>query len=92
MQSITGIQDVSGTPTYYNSTPQFQGVVVGLSVPIFAGSSIARAKTEKTNIEREQKNADYINQQFKSHLEQQSEQLVTYASLIDYYKKISDYK
>lgn len=86
LQSITGIQDVSGTPTYYNSTPQFQGVVVGLSVPIFAGSSIARAKSAKTNIEREQKNADYINQQFKSHLEQQSEQLVTYASLIDYYK------
>ena len=42
--------------------------------------------TSKTNIEREQKNADYINQQFKSHLEQQSEQLVTYGSLIDYYK------
>ena len=57
-----------------------------MSVPIFAGSSIARAKSAKTNIEREQKNADYINQQFKSHLEQQSEQLVTYASLIDYYK------
>jgi len=65
---------------------QFQGVVIGLSVPIFAGSSIARAKSAKTNIEREQKNADYINQQFKSHLEQQSEQLATYASLIDYYK------
>ena len=86
MQSITGNQDVNGTPTYYNSTPQFQGFVVGLSVPIFAGSSIAKAKSAKTNIEREQKNADYVSQQFKSHLEQQSEQLVTYASLIDYYK------
>jgi cobalt-zinc-cadmium resistance protein CzcA len=86
LQSITGNQDVNGSPTYYNSTPQFQGVVIGLSVPIFAGSSIARAKSAKTNIEREQKNADYINQQFKSHLEQQSEQLATYASLIDYYK------
>jgi cobalt-zinc-cadmium resistance protein CzcA len=63
-----------------------QGFSVGIAIPLFAGSNIAKAKAAKTNIEREQKNADYINQQFKSHLEQQSEQLTTYGSLIEYYK------
>ena len=86
LQSITGNQDVNGTSTYYNNSPQFQGFTVGIAVPLFAGSNIAKAKAAKTNIEREQKNADYINQQFKSHLEQQSEQLTTYGSLIEYYK------
>lgn len=86
IQSITGNQDVNGTPTYYNSSPQFQGFSVGLAIPIFAGSTVAKAKAAKTNIEREQKNADYVNQQFKGYLEQQLEQLETYNSLVEYYK------
>ena len=86
VQSITGNQDVNGTNKYYNNSPQFQGFSVGIAVPLFAGSSIAKAKASKTNMEREQKNADYINQQYKSYLEQQAEQLATYTSLIEYYK------
>ena len=86
IQSITGNQDVNGTSTYYNNSPQFQGFSLGLAVPLFAGSSIAKAKAAKTNMEREQKNADYVTQQFKSYLEQQLEQLETYKSLVQYYK------
>jgi len=86
LQSITGNQEVDGVTKYYDNSPQFQGFSVGLSVPIFMGSTIKKSKAAQTNIEIEQKNANYINQQFKSHLEQQIEQLTTYQSLIDYYK------
>ena len=86
LQSITGNQEVDGVTKYYDNSPQFQGFSVGLSVPIFMGSTIKKSKAAQTNIEKEQKNANYINQQFKSHLEQQIEQLTTYQSLIDYYK------
>ena len=86
LQSITGNQEVDGVTKYYDNSPQFQGFSVGLSVPIFMGSTIKKSKAAQTNIEMEQKNANYINQQFKSHLEQQIEQLTTYQSLIDYYK------
>ncbi|MDP2162309.1 MAG: efflux RND transporter permease subunit [Flavobacterium sp.] len=86
LQSITGNQEVDGVTKYYNNSPQFQGFSVGLSLPMFMGSTINKSKAAKTNIEMEQKNANYINQQFKSHLEQQMEQLTTYQSLIDYYK------
>ncbi len=55
-------------------------------MPLFVGSGIAKAKAAKTNIEREQKNADYLQQQLKSQFEQEAEQLNTYQSLIDYYK------
>lgn len=86
LQSITGYQDVNGQPTYYNSSPRFQGFSVGVAVPLFVGSGIAKTKAAKTNIEREQKNADYLQQQLKSQFEQEAEQLNTYQSLIDYYK------
>lgn len=86
IQSITGYQDVNGQPMYYNNSLRFQGLSVGLALPIFAGSSIAKTKAAKINIDREQKNADYLQAQLKSQFDQEVEELNTYQSLIYYYK------
>jgi cobalt-zinc-cadmium resistance protein CzcA len=86
IQSLTGNQDVDGQTQYYDNSLRFQGFSVGLSLPIFAGSTTSRIKASKTNIEMQQKNADYLQQQLKSQYQQQIEQLNTYQSLLDYYK------
>jgi cobalt-zinc-cadmium resistance protein CzcA len=85
IQSLTGSQDPNGT-AIAGSGLQFQGFSVGVSLPIFPGSSIARSKAAKTSIAVEQKNSEYIYSQAKSQLEQLTKQLETYQSLIDYYQ------
>ncbi|MFP5436731.1 MAG: CusA/CzcA family heavy metal efflux RND transporter [Bacteroidia bacterium] len=85
IQSLTGSQDPNGTAIAGGGL-QFQGFSVGISLPIFPGSSIARSKAAKTSIAVEQKNSEYLYAQAKSQLEQLTKQLKTYQSLIDYYQ------
>lgn len=86
IQSFTGNQEINGQTVYYDGSPRFQGFSVGISIPIFAGSSVSKIQASKTNIEMQQKNADYLKLQLSSQFEQQIQQLNTFQSLIDYYK------
>ena len=86
IQSITGNQDLKGVTTYYDNRLRFQGFTVGLAVPLFGGSSIAKSKAAKISIEKEKERSAYVSAQYKSRLTEESEQLQTLQSEIDYYK------
>lgn len=86
IQSITGNQDVGSTSIYYDNALRFQGFTVGVNLPIFAGSSSARTRAAKVNIDREKQNSEYLQAQLKSKFTEALEQLNTFQSLIDYYK------
>jgi len=86
IQSLTGNQEVNGQTVYYDGTPRFQGFSVGISLPIFAGSTMSKIQASKTNIEMQQKNADYLKLELANHYQQQIQQLNTFQSLVDYYK------
>jgi cobalt-zinc-cadmium resistance protein CzcA len=86
IQSLTGNQDQDGQPVYYNGTPRFQGVTLGLSIPLFPGGNIARSKAAATQIEIREKHTEYLRQQLESQFQQQMEQLLTFQSLIAYYE------
>ena len=86
IQSFKGSQEVNGETVSYDGSLRFQGFSVGISLPIFAGSSIAKIQASKTNIEMQQKNADYMQSQLINQHEQQLQQLHTFQSLVDYYK------
>ena len=86
IQSLTGNQEFDGQTRYYDGSLRFQGFSVGVTIPLFAGGNASRIKASKTNIEVQQKNADYLHQQLKSQYQQQIEQLNMYQSLLDYYK------
>lgn len=86
IQSFKGNQEVNGETVSYDGTPRFQGFTVGISLPIFAGSSVSKIQAAKTNIEVQQKNAAYMETQLVNQHEQQLHQLHTFQSLIDYYK------
>jgi len=90
IQSLTGNQDVDGTPRYYNNSLQFQGFTAGISVPIFFGSTAAKATAAKINIEREKQNTDYLQNQLKSRFSEENEQLSTYQNLVTYYRETAE--
>src|SRR6218665_2494757 len=71
IQSLTGNQDVNGTPRYYNNALQFDGFTAGISMPIFFGGTAAKASAAKINIDREKQNADYLQSQLKSRLSEE---------------------
>lgn len=86
IQSFTGNQEVNGQTVYYDGSPRFQGFSVGISLPIFAGSTMSKIQASKTNIEVQQKNVDYLKLELANHYQQQIQQLNTFQSLVDYYK------
>ncbi len=86
IQSLTGNQDVNGQTIYYNGVPRFQGVTVGVSVPIFAGAQSARVRAAESIIQEQQKNAEYLETKLRSQLAQQLEEMKTYGNLVEYYE------
>lgn len=90
IQSITGNQDVNGTTTYYDDTLRFQGFTVGIALPIFGGSSIAKTKAARISIDREKQQSEYVKAQLQSRLSEELEQMNTTQSLIDYYKSTAE--
>jgi len=85
IQSMRGNQDVNGSTVNYDSALRFNGVSAGISIPIFAGSSLSRIKAAKTGVEARQLNAEYIKKQLQSQYAQEIEQLQTFESMINYY-------
>jgi cobalt-zinc-cadmium resistance protein CzcA len=90
IQSITGNQDVDGTPRYYDDAMRFQGFTAGISLPLFFGGNAAKTKAAKINIEREQQSANYLQSQLKNRLVEENEQLATYTALIAYYRDTAE--
>lgn len=86
IQSLTGSQEVNGQAVFYNGAPRFQGFIGTVSIPIFAGSYIAKAKAAEIDIQVQQKNADYLQTQLASQFQQQLQQLASFESLIGYYE------
>lgn len=90
IQSLTGNQDINGTPRYYNDALRFDGFTAGISIPVFFGGSAAKAKAAKINIEREKQAAGYLQSQLQTRLLEESEQLATYENLVNYYRDIAE--
>ena len=88
IQSLTGNQDIEGNNiVYYNGKPRFQGVNLGITVPLFGKASKARVQASKTVVLVQQKNAEYLKNQLSSQLLQQIEEQKVNQSLIDYHTK-----
>jgi len=90
IQSITGNQDISGTPQYYDSSLRFQGFTVGVSIPIFFGGTAAKTKAARTNIARDKEQAGYVEAKLKSRLIEENEQLNTSTALVSYYRDTAE--
>jgi cobalt-zinc-cadmium resistance protein CzcA len=85
LQSLTGNQEVNDKTVFYNTAPRFQGVNVGISIPIFNKANKARIQASETEIRVQEKRAEYLKNQLNSELLQQIQEQKTNQSLVDYY-------
>ncbi|WP_318640319.1 CusA/CzcA family heavy metal efflux RND transporter [Flavobacterium ardleyense] len=87
LQSMQGTQEKNGVDVDVDGSLQFQGFTVGLALPIFAGSTIAKNKAAKTNIEMQELNAQLVQNQLETQLEQYQIIAEAYLANIQYYKE-----
>jgi cobalt-zinc-cadmium resistance protein CzcA len=87
IQSLTGPQEVDGQVVNYNGVPRFQGVQLGISVPIF-GAKGYRVKIEAADLQimAQQKHGEYLQAQLQNQLRQQAGQFVFWKSNVAYYQ------
>ena len=87
IQSLAGTQEVNGQPKTYGSIPLFQGVQLGINLPLF-GKSAYKAKNDALNMQivMQQKRNDYLLTQLQSQLKQYVQQYQFWKNNIVYYQ------
>ncbi len=88
IQSLAGLQEVDGQVKNYDAIPRFQGVHLGINVPIF-GKSAYKAKNDALAMQllMQQKQNDYVQTQLQSQLKQYAQQYNFEKSNVAYYEK-----
>jgi cobalt-zinc-cadmium resistance protein CzcA len=86
IQSLTGNQEVNGQLIYYNGIPRFQGVTLGISIPIFAGSYIAKNHAAQTQVQITESQASQLSNELHLQFEQQLQELQLARETILYYE------
>ena len=85
-QSLIGYQNVNGQDQYYGSDKRFQGIQVGLAIPIWVGPHTARTKAAGLAIKSAQKQQEekelIITQQYN----QAYGELIKNRNSLDYYR------
>ena len=87
IQSLTGVQDVNGQIINYDGTPRFQGVTLGVSIPIFAGSYVAKNRAAETSVQIHESQASQLSNELHMQFEQQLQELQLARETISYYEK-----
>jgi cobalt-zinc-cadmium resistance protein CzcA len=87
VQSIAGAQEVDGQVRNYNAVPRFQGIQLGIAVPIF-GAKGYKARTDAAAIQvlAQQKHSEYLQSQLQSQLSQSAAQFVFWKNNMAYYQ------
>ena len=87
VQSLTGNQEVEGKMVYYDAVPRFQGVTLGVAVPIFGkAANTAKMQAAETNILLQQKKAEVQKATLQSLFTQELQQLDAHKAQLLYYK------
>ncbi len=85
LQSLTGNQEINNQTVFYNGIPRFQGINLGVSIPIFGKANKAKIQAAETQIILEQRNADFSKNQLMSQFLQQIQEQKSNQSLLEYY-------
>ncbi len=87
-QTLTGYQQKENrTETYYGTNTRFNGVVVGISIPIFAKAQKARFRATKVQQQLAQANYDYQKRTLQGQYAQTVQEFVKFQSNLAYYEQ-----
>ena len=87
IQSLGGPQERDGQVVNYNGVPRFQGIQLGISLPLFGGKAY-KARNEAANwqVQAQLKNREYLQAQLHSQLRGYAGQYTFWQSNIAYYR------
>jgi cobalt-zinc-cadmium resistance protein CzcA len=87
VQSIAGPQDVDGEVKNYNAVPRFQGVQLGVSIPIFGARGYrARAEAAELQALAQRRQGEHLRAQLQGQLAQQAAQYVFWKNNVAYFE------
>jgi len=86
IQSFAGTQEVDGQPKTYNAVPRFQGVQVGITLPIFGKGYRSRNAAAATQVLAQRSNSQYLQTQIRSQLTQYAAQYSFWKNNVNYYR------
>ena len=87
-QTLTGYQQKEDkTETYYGTNIRFNGVVLGISVPIFAKAQKARFRSTKVQQQLAQANYDYQKRTLQGQYAQTVQEFLKFQSNLAYYEQ-----
>lgn len=86
IQSFAGTQEVDGQPKTYDAVPRFQGVQVGITLPIFGKGYRSRNAAAATQVLAQRSNSQYLQTQIQSQLTQYAAQYSFWQNNVNYYR------
>ncbi len=86
-QSLSGSQIVGGQETYFTGRDRFSYLSAGIGIPIFFKAQSARAAAAKLDLEKNQKNTEYVKLQLLTELETAFEQVAKFQESLLYYER-----
>lgn len=85
-QSLIGNQTVNGQDLYFDGSKRFQGVQIGLSVPLFYGSYRSKIKASNLQSSIASQNLAYQQQQIQSQYQQLVQEYLKQKTSIEYFE------
>lgn len=86
-QSIIGNQDVNGQQVYFDSDKRFQGINVGLTIPLFYGSYRSKIKSAEIQKSISLKNTEAYQNQLNTQLQQSYNRYLQQQKTLAYYQQ-----
>lgn len=86
-QSLIGYYNRNGVETFYDGNQRFQGVILGLAIPIWIRPQVARIKSAELAKQIAQSNSELLHKNLSSQLSQSVQQYEKYKRSLDYYEK-----
>lgn len=84
---IGSTQDFNGIPRIYNAGDRFNGVQVGISVPLFFGSNVSAIKASKLKETNAELRAEYIRKSYENNYKSLIADFYKYQSSLNYYEQ-----
>ncbi len=87
-QSLRGYQDNdNGVQQYYNSSHRFQGIMLGLSIPLWARPQASRIKAADFGLKKAESDYALMQRNYEGQYNQLIQEYLKFRSSLDYYEK-----
>jgi len=85
-QSLTGVQNINGTDTFFPRSTHFTGFSVGLGIPLWIGPHLARARAASFQEDATRKNAEYFETTLMGAFQQAIQEFDKNEATVNYYE------